>query len=77
MILGEASAGLRPASPDNGPLVGPVDAVSGLVVATGHYRNGILLGPLTADAVVAVLGGREPPVEMAPFGMERFLAARP
>ena len=46
----------RPATPDNLPLVGPTD-VPGLHLATGHGRNGILLAPLTADAVVAGLGG--------------------
>lgn len=72
MVLAEASAGLRPGSPDNGPLVGASPSVDGLVVATGHYRNGILLAPITADAVVAVLSGGTPPPELAPFGPERF-----
>jgi glycine oxidase len=49
-------AGLRPGTPDNRPLVGR-GAVEGLVLATGHFRNGILLAPLTADAVVATLAG--------------------
>ncbi len=58
--LVEASAGLRPATPDNVPLIGP-GAVEGLVLATGHYRNGILLTPTTADAVAALLAGAEVP----------------
>lgn len=70
--LDEAVAGLRPGSPDNGPVVGAHDAVSGLVVATGHYRNGILLAPLTADTAVAALAGRPPPAELQPFGPARF-----
>ena len=74
MALEEAVAGLRPGSPDNGPIVGESAAVDGLVMATGHYRNGILLAPLTADAVAAVLGGRAVPTEMAPFGPDRFAA---
>jgi glycine oxidase len=49
-----ASAGLRPGTPDNLPLIGP-GALEGLVLATGHFRNGVLLAPLTADAVAAVL----------------------
>jgi glycine oxidase len=77
MVLAEASAGLRPASPDNGPLVGPSPALDGLVVATGHYRNGILLAPLTAEAVVAVLRGEAPPAELAPFAPARFGAPGP
>ncbi len=52
----EVTPGLRPGSPDNGPLVGGTATV-GLVVATGHFRNGILLAPLTADEVVGILDG--------------------
>jgi glycine oxidase len=52
--LAGASAGLRPGTPDNLPLIGP-GALDGLVLATGHFRNGVLLAPLTADAVAAVL----------------------
>ena len=80
MVLGDVSTGLRPGSPDNAPIVGEASAcgVDGLVVATGHYRQGILLAPLTAAAVTAVVAGDEPPPEMAPFGPGRFagLAAR-
>jgi len=43
--------GLRPASPDGFPIIGPIAAAPNVVVATGHYRNGILLAPLTADLV--------------------------
>jgi len=52
-LLG-ATAGLRPGTPDNIPLVGP-GAIEGLVLATGHYRNGILLAPLAAQTVAALL----------------------
>jgi glycine oxidase len=52
----ELSVGLRPGTPDNAPAIGR-GAVPGLVWATGHYRNGILLAPLTAELVVAVLAG--------------------
>ncbi len=80
MVLGEVATGLRPGSPDNAPMVGraSVRGVEGLVVATGHYRQGILLAPLTAQAVAAVVCGEEPPDEMAPFGPGRFttMAAR-
>ena len=55
MELVEAMAGLRPGTPDNLPLVGP-GALEGLVLATGHYRNGILLAPLAAARVVEALG---------------------
>jgi glycine oxidase len=59
MELVGATAGLRPGTPDNLPLVGP-GAIDGLVLATGHYRNGILLAPLAAQAVAALLGGVRP-----------------
>lgn len=52
-----ASAGLRPGTPDNLPLVGP-GAIDGLVLATGHFRNGILLAPLAANAVAGLLSDR-------------------
>lgn len=51
-----ALAGLRPGTPDNRPLIGPT-SVDGLVLATGHYRNGILLAPVTAARVVDALTG--------------------
>jgi glycine oxidase len=56
MELVDSLAGLRPGTPDNLPLVGP-GAVEGLLLAAGHYRNGILLAPLTADAIAAQLAG--------------------
>jgi glycine oxidase len=54
--LVESAAGLRPGSPDNLPLIGALGP-HGLLVATGHHRNGMLLSPVTADAVVALLRG--------------------
>jgi glycine oxidase len=72
--LVDTTAGLRPGSPDNAPVVGAT-VLDGLVVATGHYRNGILLAPLTAQAVLDVLGGGAVPEEMAPFGIDRFAAS--
>jgi glycine oxidase len=56
MELVAAIAGLRPGTPDNLPLVGP-GAIDGLVLATGHFRNGILLAPLTAETIAAELAG--------------------
>ena len=75
--LGETTAGLRPGSPDNAPMVGrpSVPGADGLVLATGHYRQGILLAPMTATAVVSILSGGEPPDELAPFGPGRFAPA--
>ena len=54
-----ARAGLRPAAPDGLPVIGPFGAAPSVVVATGHYRNGVLLAPLTATMVAdVVLEGR-------------------
>ena len=59
MELVEATAGLRPGTPDNMPLVGP-GALEGLILATGHFRNGILLAPLAAARVVETLAPSSP-----------------
>lgn len=67
--LVEAVASLRPATPDNGPLIGEWE---GLLVAGGHFRNGILLAPVTAEAIAATLAGDDPPPETAPFDPRRF-----
>jgi glycine oxidase len=69
--LVEARAGLRPGSPDNAPLLGPA-AIEGLVVATGHYRHGVLLTPVTADAIAEVLVTGGAPGLIAPFSPVRF-----
>jgi glycine oxidase len=71
LILAETCAGLRPGTPDNGPIVGRCGP-EGLLLATGHYRNGILMSPVTADAVVALLTGQPPAPEWQPFTPERF-----
>ncbi len=76
LILAETCAGLRPGSPDNGPIVGGC-GIDGLMLATGHYRNGILLSPVTADAIVAWLTGRPSAPEWGPFTPERFTARAP
>lgn len=69
--LVECRAGLRPGTPDNGPILGRTP-VAGLVLATGHYRNGVLLTPVTVDAIDEVLAGRDLPEVAAPFGLGRF-----
>jgi glycine oxidase len=65
----ELIAGLRPGTPDNAPVIGASPAAPGLVWATGHYRNGALLTPVTAELVVGELCGE--PVDRA-FGPARF-----
>jgi len=69
-----ARAALRPGSPDDLPMIGGT-GVEGLVVATGHHRNGILLTPVTADAVAAVIAGGPVPEEVAPCDPRRFAPA--
>jgi glycine oxidase len=71
--LVETVAGLRPGSPDNAPLLGPAGQ-DGLVVATGHYRNGILLTPVTAASVAELLATGKAPEVIAPFSPGRFAA---
>lgn len=69
--LVEATAGLRPGTPDNAPLIGH-GAIEGLLLATGHWRHGILLAPVTGEAIAALLTGEEPPVALGPFDPLRF-----
>jgi glycine oxidase len=71
LILAETCAGLRPGTPDNGPVVGRCGP-DGLLLATGHYRNGILMSPVTADAAEALLAGQAPAPEWEPFTPQRF-----
>ncbi len=57
MELVEAVAGLRPGTPDNLPIIGQ-GPIEGLLWACGHFRNGILLAPLTAETIVELLSER-------------------
>ncbi|MFJ8502750.1 glycine oxidase ThiO [Streptomyces avermitilis] len=72
--LTETRAGLRPGSPDNAPLLGPTE-LDGLLLATGHFRNGVLLTPVTGDAMAHVLTTGELPDEARPFTPRRFSTA--
>ncbi|MGH3240807.1 MAG: FAD-dependent oxidoreductase, partial [Spirillospora sp.] len=67
----EVSAGLRPGSPDNAPVMGPA-ALPGLVIGTGHFRNGILLAPVSADILSALLLDAPVPEVAGPFSPGRF-----
>jgi glycine oxidase len=67
----ELRAGLRPATPDNLPAIGH-GALEGLVWAAGHYRNGILLAPVTADLVAGALCDEAPPDWAASADPRRF-----
>lgn len=72
----ECWSNFRPATPDGSPILGP-GSVPGLFYATGHYRNGILLTPITADAVSAAVLGRPTPLDLTPFSPARLGAGRP
>jgi glycine oxidase len=69
--LAEAVAGLRPGTPDNAPVLGP-SALPGLVLATGHFRAGVLLAPVTADVITEYLATRRLPELAAAFTPQRF-----
>jgi len=70
--IAETWVGFRPGSRDDAPMLGP-SGIDGLVIATGHHRNGILLTPLTVDTISAyVLTGRLPEI-VEPFTPERFI----
>jgi glycine oxidase len=71
----EIWVGHRPGSRDDAPVLGP-GPLEGLFYATGHHRNGILLAPVTADAMARLIldGVVDPAIK--PFGLERFLPAR-
>ncbi|MGH8859854.1 MAG: glycine oxidase ThiO [Jatrophihabitantaceae bacterium] len=71
--LEEVCTGLRPGSADNAPLIGQLR--TGVIVASGHYRNGILLSPLTADAVADLITAGTVPDVVAPFAPSRLVAA--
>jgi glycine oxidase len=70
--LAEAWSGLRPGTPDGFPILGPDPDLPNLVYATGHFRNGILLAPLTGERVGALLSRGEWCADLARFGMGRF-----
>lgn len=62
---------LRPAAPDGLPLLGRVPARPGLVIATGHFRNGILLGPITGKIIAELVVNGMPPIPLEPFRPDR------
>jgi glycine oxidase len=69
--LAEAVAGLRPGTPDNAPIMGPA-RLPGLVLATGHFRSGVLLAPVTADIITDYLADERIAEAAVPFSPERF-----
>jgi glycine oxidase len=67
----EAWAGLRPGTPDTLPILGATDT-PGYFAATGHFRDGILLAPVTAKVIGQVIAGRKPDWDITPFSAQRF-----
>jgi glycine oxidase len=67
----EAWAGLRPGTPDHLPILGR-GAVDGYFVATGHYRDGILLAPITAEVMTQMIRGVQPAFDISAFSPQRF-----
>ena len=67
----EMWTGLRPSTPDGLPVLGR-SALSGLIYSTGHYRNGVLLAPITAEIITALIENRPPPMPLEAFAPTRF-----
>src|SRR5699024_12146682 len=74
-VFTEVCTGLRPGSPDNAPLIG-ASSTCGLIYATGHYRNGVLLAPITAAAVVDMIECGAPAETIQPFHPSRLTPTR-
>ena len=66
-------AGLRPGSPDALPMIGPLPGIEGLWIASAHYRNGILLAPVTATMISTWIEEGDPGIDPQPSLPERFL----
>jgi glycine oxidase len=71
LVIDELIAGLRPATPDSLPAIGP-GALAGLHWAVGHFRNGILLAPITAEIVLGAIQDEEPPEVAGAFAPSRW-----
>jgi glycine oxidase len=67
-------AGLRPRSADDLPMLGPLPGRDGVIVATGHFRNGILLAPITAELVKEWVNGQTPSADVRAFAPGRFMS---
>ena len=68
----ESWSGLRPGTPDDLPILGPDPGLEGLIYATGHFRNGILLAPLTGRLVSRLALGGSPSADLHAFRPDRF-----
>lgn len=72
LTVDAAWAGLRPAAPDRYPIIGWAPDVDGLMIATAHYRNGVLLGPLTGRLVASAILNQRAEPQLEAFRPERF-----
>jgi glycine oxidase len=72
----EAWAGLRPATRDFLPVIGPSPSLPNVFYATGHFRSGILLSALTGELIADLVAGREPAIDLKAFTPARFAAKR-
>ncbi len=68
-----AWAGLRPDTPDHLPLLGPLPGVEGLLLAAGHFRNGVLLSPITGEIMQRLVSAGSLPAEAEPFHPKRLI----
>jgi glycine oxidase len=66
-----SGAGLRPGSADGLPIIGAAPGIEGLYLATGHYRNGVLMSLITARLITDLILGREPSISLAPYSPMR------
>jgi glycine oxidase len=71
----ESWAGLRPGTPDHLPILGP-SAIPGVYIASGHFRNGILLAPITGKIMANLATGRDPGMDITAFVASRFAPAK-
>jgi glycine oxidase len=71
MRIHEAWAGLRPGTPDGLPILGAT-LLKGYYAATGHYRDGVMLAPITAMLMTQLLTGQKPEFDLEPFSPQRF-----
>jgi len=65
-------SGLRPFVLDGLPVLGPLPGAEGLIIACGHYRNGILLAPITGKAIASLITGKDA-ADLRAFAPDRFL----
>jgi glycine oxidase len=74
--LSASWSSFRPYTSDELPLLGP-SATTGLILMSGHYRNGILLAPISAKIVAACVTGEKPPLDLSPFSPDRRATGQP